>query len=626
MRGQLPAALLGLCAFCQGCGPLADTVRTVIGEPVAYPRRLEACVDCKRAEKLAAAAWGDFLCAHPDWPYSRDYGQGFKDGYVDYLLFGGAGNPPPLPPRWYWRAENKTPEGRLAEQDWSMGFRFGAAAARQSGYREIETVGTWTALRQTPDEPDAGAGFSAPANPASCRRPRPWPRPRIRRPNSAPRRGRRPPRRRRRIGPNRDHGLRRPRRPWDALARWAGRHRVPGKHSRFGRQRGRRRIAPAGKSRLLKRKKVMPPFPKRTPQAPAGGWQVRRAFWRWVVILLVGALNGCAAISNPVANGIPVRRVPPELLGESRENMQTMPLTLLRQPPPKAYRLDAGDVLGVWVEGVLGEKDQPPPVRFSELGNVPPALGLPIPVRDDGTIALPYLPPMKVGGMTLEEAQEAVRRAYIVDRQILKPGEERILVTLQQRRQYHILVIREDAASGETTGGVGAGPGHGVGFSLSFGGGGPGTRRGAGYSLDLPAYENDVLNALSRTGGFPGTDAVNEVLIYRGSLSGEKDRADLLGALPACPSGAGLPLGGPARGSSAFPSACGQGRRPSSRRKTWCSRPGTSCASRPARRTCITSAACCRPASTRCRATPTWTSWRPSPGSEGRSTPGSSTR
>ena len=39
-------------------------------------------------------------------------------------------------------------------------------------------------------------------------------------------------------------------------------------------------------------------------------------------------------------------------------------------------------------------------------------------------------------------------------------------------------------------------------------GGGRGTRRGTGFALDLPAYENDVLNALAQTGGFPGTDAV----------------------------------------------------------------------------------------------------------------------
>ena len=44
------------------------------------------------------------------------------------------------------------------------------------------------------------------------------------------------------------------------------------------------------------------------------------------------------------------------------------------------------------------------------------------------------------------------------------------------------------------------------------------TKRGTGYVLNLPAYENDVLNALARTGGLPGLDAENEVRIERGAV------------------------------------------------------------------------------------------------------------
>jgi len=40
-------------------------------------------------------------------------------------------------------------------------------------------------------------------------------------------------------------------------------------------------------------------------------------------------------------------------------------------------------------------------------------------------------------------------------------------------------------------------------------------RRGTGAAVDLPAYENDVLNALNRTGGLPGVDALNEVIVQR---------------------------------------------------------------------------------------------------------------
>src|SRR5439155_6565846 len=40
--------------------------------------------------------------------------------------------------------------------------------------------------------------------------------------------------------------------------------------------------------------------------------------------------------------------------------------------------------------------------------------------------------------------------------------------------------------------------------------------RGTGYPIDLNAYENDVLNALARTGGLPGLDASSTIVIQRG--------------------------------------------------------------------------------------------------------------
>ena len=109
--------------------------------------------------------------------------------------------------------------------------------------------------------------------------------------------------------------------------------------------------------------------PSRCP--PATRWSPRRTL-PWAAVLVYCAVaSGCAAISNPVANGIPVDRLPPELLAESKEGMQTIPLSLLRQKPPTAYQLGPGDVLGIWIEGVLGEKGQPPPTRLPDVGNQP---------------------------------------------------------------------------------------------------------------------------------------------------------------------------------------------------------------------------------------------------------------
>src|SRR4051812_29010460 len=164
-----------------------------------------------------------------------------------------------------------------------------------------------------------------------------------------------------------------------------------------------------------------------------------------IAVSLASALSGCVAVTNPVANGIPVRRLPPELLGESRAARQPLPLSLLRQEPPEDYRLAPGDVLGIWIEGVLGTRDQPPPVHFPETGNLPPAIGFPIPVRKDGTVSLPLIAPIKVEGMTIEEAEQTIRAEYTTKGQILQPGRDRIIVTLDRRRQYQILVFRQDA-------------------------------------------------------------------------------------------------------------------------------------------------------------------------------------
>jgi protein involved in polysaccharide export with SLBB domain len=269
------------------------------------------------------------------------------------------------------------------------------------------------------------------------------------------------------------------------------------------------------------------------------------------IVLLGGSLQGCAALSNPIANGVPVRMISPDLLGESRSGMETIPLTLLRQKPPAAYRLDRGDVLGVWIDGILGEKGATPPTRLLEGINQIPAVGVPISVRADGTISLPLIPAVNVRGMTIEEAQEAVRTSYTVKNKVLQPGQERIIVTLIRPRTYHIIVIRQDSVTPQqqTTPGVTTGVTAGAGasgFVISAGGErGRGSRRGTGFAIDLPAYENDVLNALARTGGFPGTDAVNEVVIERGSANGAP--FDGMQGLPGCPPGgfqSGVPGGG----------------------------------------------------------------------------------
>jgi protein involved in polysaccharide export with SLBB domain len=272
--------------------------------------------------------------------------------------------------------------------------------------------------------------------------------------------------------------------------------------------------------------------------------------------LLAAAPGGCAAITNPVANGPPVATLSPALLAEPKEGLTTIPLNLLRQQEPEAYRLAPGDVLGIWVEGVLppaaaggpaGALTSAPPYQYPETPGLSPAVGIPTPVLADGTITLPLIEPIRVEGMTVEQVREAVRVAYTVKRRLLQPGRG-IIVTLARKRVYQVLVFREDASGVSIAPATGAAPNRAIGFSITSAEVGGTSRRGAGYAVDLPAYANDVLHALAATGGLPGVDAEDEIIIQRDSFRNDQERAALLNRLqgpgPVC---SPLPDGGAGR-------------------------------------------------------------------------------
>ena len=245
-------------------------------------------------------------------------------------------------------------------------------------------------------------------------------------------------------------------------------------------------------------------------------------------LLLLGSTTGCTSLMAPI-RGIPVREVPAHLLGERRAEYTAVPLALMRMETPKEYLLDKGDILGIYIEGVLppqNGEDQPvsvPPVHFPEAGSdLPPAVGYPIPVRDDGTLPLPLVAPLQVNGKTLTEVEQMVRKAYVVDNKLLQPGRDQILVTIIRERTTRVIVIREDGGAG----------GNGTGQGGQFGGGREiisGTeRQGTGYTLDMPAYKNDLMHALADTGGLPGLNAKSEVKIIKGGNLKPEQRRQMM--------------------------------------------------------------------------------------------------
>jgi len=111
-----------------------------------------------------------------------------------------------------------------------------------------------------------------------------------------------------------------------------------------------------------------------------------------------------------------------------------------------------------------------------------------------------------VRNLTIAEAQAKIKQTYVATKVLKDQTSQinRLLVTLYRPRTYHVLVIRQD--SGEV-------PLANNSYLT--------TRRGTGIVIDLPAYENALLTALTRSGGLPGNDAKAEAIIQRGGLKGE---------------------------------------------------------------------------------------------------------
>lgn len=234
---------------------------------------------------------------------------------------------------------------------------------------------------------------------------------------------------------------------------------------------------------------------------------------RWRASLLALAsfalATGCAAVSNPISSGIPVKMLPAEVLSRPKSEMVNIPLTLIRLNEQAEYRLDKGDLLAVIAGDLFGPENVQPPVSVpNPIEGVEATVGYPLPVRDDGTISLPNpkIPPIKVKGMTTNQVEDKLRKVLsgedpdFPNANLFAKGGAKISVQLQRKRRYRVNVIREDTQ----------------GIPVNVGSVTTSANRRVGTLVSLEAGKNDLLSALNQTGGPPGLDGKNEVFIYRG--------------------------------------------------------------------------------------------------------------
>ena len=232
----------------------------------------------------------------------------------------------------------------------------------------------------------------------------------------------------------------------------------------------------------------------------------------WLCLLLVicaSGFTGCTAVISPIES-IPADLVPPQFLAEPQANKEQIDLARLRREKPEMYIVDSGDILGIHIPEVWGSaqgnQQLPPPVQQPPQGSdLPPAIGYPVVIREDGTISVPLLDPINVRGMTTVQVEELIKRTYI-EQDILKKPE--VVVTLMRPRTYRVFVVRQDNTNFNDPRFGGRGR-QGV-FDRS-------DQSGRGFVLTMPEGKNDVLNALTQTGGLPGLTAKPEIRILRGS-------------------------------------------------------------------------------------------------------------
>lgn len=216
-----------------------------------------------------------------------------------------------------------------------------------------------------------------------------------------------------------------------------------------------------------------------------------------LVVLLIG-LPGCSAFfltnTNAIEHKLEVlSRVP-------KSEYKPIDLRLLGQTPPPEHLVGDGDVLGIYIEGGPGQPNGEMPVRFPDDPNLAPAIGYPIPVRNGGYIRVPEVGLLYVRGMTIWQIEERIRHILINEKKTHQPQKTQIHVSLMWTRSVNIMVIRQEETDATRL----VAPSNGSDID-----------RRSGQVVHLPAFRNDVLNALLETGGLPAGEAENSVYIYK---------------------------------------------------------------------------------------------------------------
>ena len=216
-------------------------------------------------------------------------------------------------------------------------------------------------------------------------------------------------------------------------------------------------------------------------------------------------------------------------------------------PKQDVYTLDDGDTLGVFVEGVLGDIRSMPPVHQPAPGsNLPPAIGFPTLVMHDGTIRLPLVDPISVRGLSVSQVESLLKKTYQSGKNPIITDRSRVIASLIRKRTVNVMVIRGDQSQARTDSRFQRGGNSRPVSARSDG-------SGQIHNLNIPAGDNDLLNAMMQSGGLPGVNARDQLQVYRNLPSSNRSRNSSFprtGAAASRSSNRGFTQSFPVRGNS----------------------------------------------------------------------------
>ena len=140
-----------LCGSLTGCSMYRTGFHNLCEAPKQFSIHRDRRVTERFHRSLAHTAIENMLSEYAS-PQCEDehYLEGFEQGIVDYLTFGGDLLPPLVPPRKYWNLSYRGSDGHHPGEMWLSGCEEGRNYAAQCGYRSDSKVASSPVLETVP--------------------------------------------------------------------------------------------------------------------------------------------------------------------------------------------------------------------------------------------------------------------------------------------------------------------------------------------------------------------------------------------------------------------------------------------------------------------------------------------